>query len=466
MSVADAVPQQRVVVTGMGVVTPLGLSVDTFWRALLSGESGARPIEGFDASNLPTRFACELHGFDPLAYFDRKQARHFDPFCQYAVAATEEALRDSGLRHQELTESARNRIGIIFGSGIGGFRTMGEQAREAAFKGVRRLSPFFIPMIIPDIASGVLSIRYGFRGPTYCVVSACATGNHSLADGLMLIRSGQADVMICGGSEAGVSDLGIGGFSAMKALSTRNDDPARASRPFDLGRDGFVLGDGAGALVLESLPHAEARGARIWAELVAVGSSSDAYHITAPHPEGLGARLAMEAAFAQAGSLAGIEREDVDAINMHATSTPLGDESECRAVRAFFGDHADRLTVTSTKSMTGHLLGAAGAVEAIASILSIVHGVVPPTINLDHLDPQCALSIAANAPVHRPVRVAISNAFGFGGHNTCAIFAKYEEGLEARLPPYVRDLFQPYADPRQVGGEPGMEAGAVDEGGG
>jgi 3-oxoacyl-[acyl-carrier-protein] synthase II len=299
---------------------------------------------------------------------------------------------------------------------------MRDGVREMLEKGPRRLSPFFIPMIIPDMASGILSIRYGFRGPNHCVVSACATGNHNLADALMLIRSGQADVILAGGSEASVTDLGIGGFCAMKALSTRNDEPQRASRPFDVARDGFVLGDGAGALVLETAERAEARGARIYAEVLAVGASSDAYHVTAPHPEGRGARLAMESALRQAG----LAREEVDAINMHATSTPLGDQAESHAVRTFFGDHADRLTATSTKSMTGHLLGAAGAVEAIASILSIVHGIVPPTINLDDLDPQCRLNIAANAPVHRPVRVALSNAFGFGGHNTCAVFRAYE----------------------------------------
>jgi 3-oxoacyl-[acyl-carrier-protein] synthase II len=414
-------PQHRVVVTGMGAVTPLGLSVESFWQSLLRGESGARPIQGFDASDLPTRFACELQGFDPLAYFDRKKARHLDSFCHFAVAAADEALRDAGLEPDKLSDEERDRIGIIFGTGIGGFQTLRDQVQEMVTKGPRRLSPFFIPMIIPDMASGILSIRYGFRGPNHCVVSACATGNHNLADAAALIRSGQADAVLTGGSEASVTDLGIGGFSAMKALSTRNDEPQRASRPFDVDRDGFVLGDGAGALLLESEERAQARGARIYAEVLAVGASSDAYHVTAPHPEGLGARLAMEAALRQAG----LAREDVDAINMHATSTPLGDESESHAVRTFFGNHADRLTVTSTKSMTGHLLGAAGAVEAIASILSIVHGIVPPTINLDHPDPKCNLNIAANTPVHRPVRVALSNAFGFGGHNTCAVFREY-----------------------------------------
>jgi 3-oxoacyl-[acyl-carrier-protein] synthase II len=414
--------QRRVVVTGMGAVTPLGLSVETFWQAMLRGESGARTIQGFDASDLPTQFACELQGFDPLAYFDRKKARHLDPFCHLAAAAADEAILDAGLVPDKLSDEEKDRTGIVFGTGIGGFQSMRDGVREMVEKGPRRLSPFFIPMIIPDMASGILSIRYGFRGPNHCVVTACATGNHNLADALMLIRSGQADVVLTGGSEASVTDLGIGSFCAMKALSTRNGEPQRASRPFDIARDGFVLGDGAGALVLEAAERAEARSAHIYAEVLAVGASSDAYHVTAPHPEGRGARLAMESALRQAG----LAREEVDAINMHATSTPLGDQAESHAVRTFFGDHADRLTATSTKSMTGHLLGAAGAVEAIASILSIVHGIVPPTINLDDLDPQCRLNIAANAPVHRHVRVALSNAFGFGGHNTCAVFRAYE----------------------------------------
>ncbi|MBW8877755.1 MAG: beta-ketoacyl-ACP synthase II [Acidobacteria bacterium] len=413
---------RRVVVTGLGAVTPLGLSVEAFWNALLRGESGARPIASFDASAFPTRFACEVQGFDPLVYFDRKQARHLDPFCHYAVAASDEALRDAALNPEAMEPGERERAGIIFGSGIGGFHTLQTQAREYFEHGARRISPFFIPMIIPNMAGGVLSIRYGFQGPNHAVVSACATGNHALAEGLSLIREGQADLILCGGSEASVSEMGIGGFNAMKALSTRNDSPETASRPFDVERDGFVLGDGAGALVLEEAGHALRRGARIYAELRAVGASADAYHMSAPHPEGRGIVLALGKALTEAG----LAPETVDSINMHATSTPLGDESEAKAVRTFFGAHADRLTATSTKSMTGHLLGAAGAVEAIATVLSIVHGVVPPTINLTQQDPACDVNVAANEAVRRPVRVALNDAFGFGGHNTCAVFVAWE----------------------------------------
>ncbi|HEV7784937.1 MAG TPA: beta-ketoacyl-ACP synthase II [Thermoanaerobaculia bacterium] len=414
--------RRRVVVTGLGAVTPLGLTVETFWNALLRGESGARPVTSFDASPFHTKFACEVQGFDPLAYFDRKKARHLDPFCHYAVAAADEALRDAGLKPEEMEPLDRQQAGIIFGSGIGGFHTLQNQAREYFEHGARRISPFFIPMIIPNMAGGVLSIRYGFEGPNHAVVSACATGNHALAEGLSLIREGQADLILCGGSEASVSEMGIGGFNAMKALSTRNNAPEAASRPFDVDRDGFVLGDGAGALVLEEAGRAVRRGARIYAELRAVGASADAYHMSAPHPEGRGIALALKRGLEEAG----LTPETVDSINMHATSTPLGDESEARAVRSFFGAHADQLTATSTKSMTGHLLGAAGAIEAIATVLSMVHGVVPPTINLTHQDPACDVNIAANHAVHRTVKVALNNAFGFGGHNTCAVFSAWE----------------------------------------
>jgi 3-oxoacyl-[acyl-carrier-protein] synthase II len=415
--------RQRVVVTGIGAVTPLGLSVPEFWEAMLQGQSGAATITSFDASAFTTHFACELKGFDPLKTLDRKQAQRLDRFAQYAVAAAEEALQDAGITADTLSMLARERAGVVFGSGIGGLQTFQEQTQSYLKGGPRRLSPFFIPMMIPDIASGVIAIRYGFRGPNHCVVSACATGNHNIADATSLIRYGDADLMLCGGAEAAICELGVGGFAAMHALSTRNDDPATASRPFDKGRDGFVMGDGAGALVLESLDHARRRGARIYAEVVGVGSSADAHHVTAPHPEGLGARLAMERVLAE-GELA---PEDVDAINMHATSTLLGDVAESRAVRTVFGPHARALTATSTKSMTGHMLGAAGAAEAIASVLSIVHSVVPPTINVTDLDPDCDLCYALNKPAHRQVRVALSNAFGFGGHNTCAAFKAYED---------------------------------------
>ena len=414
-------PQRRVVVTGLGAVTPLGLSVPDFWEALLRGTSGARPIESFDASDFPVHFACEVRGFDPLAYLDRKKARHLDHFCHYAIAAADEALRDAGLRYEGLSAEERERAGVIIGTGVGGMKTFQEQTRVWVTSGARRISPFFIPMLIPNMASGYLAIRYGFQGPSHCVVSACATGNHCLADALDLIRSDQADLIVCGGSEASITEMGLGGFAAMKALSTRNESPETASRPFAIDRDGFVLGDGAGVLILESAEHAERRGARIYAELRAVGVSTDAYHVSAPHPEGLGIRRAIQHALTRAG----IAPEEVDTINMHATSTPLGDETECRAVRGLFGEHADRLTATSTKSMTGHLLGAAAAIEAIASVLSLVHGVVPPTINVTERDPACDVNLALGEPVRREIRVALNSAFGFGGHNTCAVFTPW-----------------------------------------
>ena len=419
----DSRGRHRVVVTGLGAITPLGLSVPAFWEALLAGKSGAATITGFDASAFTTHFACEVRGFDPLNYFDRKQAQRLDRFAQFAVAASEEALRDAGVTSDSLSPLSRERSGVVFGSGIGGLQTFQEQTQAYLKGGPRRLSPFFIPMMIPDMASGVIAIRHGFRGPNHCVVSACATGNHNIADALCLIRSGDADLMLCGGAEAAICELGLGGFASMHALSTRNDDPEHASRPFDLHRDGFVMGDGAGALVLESLTHARQRGARIYAEVLGVGSSADAYHVTAPHPDGLGARLAMERVLAASH----LQLEDVDAINMHATSTELGDTAESRAVQAVFGPRTRSMSATSTKSMTGHMLGAAGAVEAIASVLSIVHHVVPPTINVSELDPACDLCYVLNKPLQREVRVALSNAFGFGGHNTCAAFGVFDE---------------------------------------
>ena len=410
--------RRRIVVTGMGAVTPIGLSVPELWAAALRGVSGARCITRFDTSAFPTRFACEVKGYDPRAHIDRKLASRVDPYCQYALTAVGEAVRDADLSVDRMSDDERERVGVIFGSGIGGIQTFEAQSMAFHEGGPRRLSPFFIPMMIPDMAAGVIAMQYGFRGPNHSAVSACATGNHNLADGLLAIRCGEADVVVTGGSEAAVCALGIGGFSAMKALSTRNESPETASRPFDAGRDGFVMGEGAGALVLEALEHAEQRGARIYAELVSVGTSADAYHMTTPPPDGRGARLAMERALTR-GRLA---PDEVDTINMHGTSTPLGDIAESHAIRAVFGEHADRITPTSTKSMTGHLLGAAGTVEAILSVLSIVHGVVPPTINFETADPQCDLPYALNAAVHRPVRVALNNAFGFGGHNTCAAF--------------------------------------------
>ena len=413
----------RVVVTGLGAVTPLGLDAPSFWQALLAGRSGAAPITAFDASEWETTFACEVKGFDPLASIDRKLAHRLDPYAQYAVVAADEAIADAGIAPVDLAPAVRERIGVIVGSGIGGIQTLEKQSSLLQTQGRRRVSPFLIPMMIPDMAAGVISIRHGLHGPNHAVVSACATGNHNLGDAMHAIRRGEADVIVCGGSEAPICALGVGGFAASRALSTRNECPAMASRPFDADRDGFVMGEGAAVLVVESLTHARKRGARVYAEVLSMGSSADAHHMTSPHPEGLGARLAMQRAL----DAAGVAPEEVDTINMHGTSTQLGDVAESRAIRHLFGAHADRLTATSTKSMTGHMLGAAGAAEAIASVLTIVHGVVPPTINQANPDPTCDLSYAFNVPVRREVRVAMSNAFGFGGHNSSAIFAVCED---------------------------------------
>ncbi|MEM9664984.1 MAG: beta-ketoacyl-ACP synthase II [Bacteroidota bacterium] len=413
---------RRVVVTGMGALTPIGLSVDAYWDAMMQGESGAAPITYFDADGLDTNFACELKGFDPLDYVDRKQARRLDYFAIYAMAVARQAIEDARLDPGGLSEAERARIGVVFGTGIGGIKLFDGQAAAYREHGQRRISPFFIPMLIPDMAAGLISIEYGLMGPNYCVVSACATGNNNIGDAYLLIRSGMADAMVCGGSEASITGLCMGGFAVIKALSTRRDDPARASRPFDKHRDGFVMGEGGGALILEDLERAKARGAHIYAELVGLGMSADAHHITAPHPEGAGARQAMQAALQHAG----VETDDVDYLNMHGTSTPLGDVAETKAIKQVFGDHAYRMNLSSTKSMTGHTLGAAGAVEAIATILSLVHDRVPPTINFEEADPACDLNYTFNTPQDRPVHIAMSNAFGFGGHNTSVVFRKYD----------------------------------------
>jgi 3-oxoacyl-[acyl-carrier-protein] synthase II len=415
---------RRVVVTGFGAVTPLGLTAAASWEAAVAGQSGAAAITRFDASAHDTRFACELKGFDPLNYVDRKLAKRMDVFAQYAMAAANEAIAHAGLDTATLTDAQRARIGVMIGSGQGGMETFQHQAVTWHTSGPGRLSPFFVPMIICDIAGAWVAMQHGLRGPNHAVVSACATGNDNLMSALDSIRAGRADIILAGGAECAITPLGVGGFGAARALSTRNDDPTRASRPFDTGRDGFVIGEGAGVLVLESLESAESRGATIHAELLAVGAACDAYHLTAPHPDGVGARLAMEGAFTESRLMP----TDVDTINMHATSTGLGDVAECSAVRAVFGDHADVATATATKSMTGHMLGAAGAVEGIFSVLSIVHDLVPPVINLDDPDPACVVRVAANRAEARPVRVAISNAFGFGGHNTCAVFAERAVG--------------------------------------
>jgi len=414
---------RRVVVTGMGALTPIGLTVEEFWDGLLNGKSGCATITSFDTTRLDTKFACQLKGFDVTKYMDKKSARRLDKYAQYAAAAAMQAVTDGNLNPASLSEEEKSRIGVIFGSGIGGIDTFYNQAVINYTQGPQRISPFFIPMLIPDIASGFISIHYGFRGPNYCIVSACATANNNMIDGFMLVKNGFADVIITGGSEAAINEISLGGFNASKALSTRNDEPETASRPFDSTRDGFIMGEGGGALILEELDHAVSRGAKIYAEVIGMGLSADAYHITAPHPEGAGAILAMEMAVKNAG----IKKEEVDYINMHGTSTQLGDIAETKAIKKVFGDYAYKMNVSSTKSMTGHLLGAAGAVEAIASILAIKNDIVPPTINFVNPDPECDLNYTFNKPQKRKVTIAMSNAFGFGGHNTSVIFKKYSE---------------------------------------
>ena len=415
-------PGRRVVVTGMGALTPLGLTTEAFWEGMMRGESGAAPITYFDTEEFATTFACELKGFDAEAHLDRKEARRMDAFSQYALVASDQALVDAGLDSATMSEEEKNRVGVVMGSGIGGMKLFQDQVLLFGEQGPRRLSPFFVPYMILDIAPGLIAMRHGFRGPNYATVSACATSNNAIGDAFMLIRNGMAQAVVCGGTEAPITRIGVGGFGAMRALSTRNDSPETASRPFDATRDGFVIGEGAGALVLESLERAQARGARIYAEVTGIGMSADAYHLTAPHPEGEGARLAMQMALDTSGT----RPEDVDYLNMHGTSTPLGDVAETEAIKKVFGEHAYAMNLSSTKSMTGHLLGAAGAVEAIASILAVARDRIPPTINFSEPDPQCDLNYTFNAPVERPVRVAMSNAFGFGGHNTTVMFEKFE----------------------------------------
>lgn len=412
---------RRVVVTGLGAITPLGSTVSDYWNNLLGGVSGAAPIVRFDASKFKTRFACEVKGFKPEDYFDRKEARKLDAYSQYGLAAAKQAFLDSGIDKEKVN---LDRCGVIWGSGIGGLDTF--QAEISGFAkgdGTPRFNPFFIPKMISDICSGHISIQYGFRGPNFTTVAACASSTNAMIDAFNYIRLGKVDVFITGGSEAAVNESGIGGFNAMHALSVRNDSPTTASRPFDKERDGFVLGEGAGAVILEELEHANARGAKIYAEIVGGGMSADAHHITAPHPEGLGALNVMRGALEDAG----MNADDVDYINVHGTSTPLGDISECKAILGVFGKNAYNLNISSTKSMTGHLLGAAGAIEAIASILSVKNDVVPPTINHFTDDPEFdpKLNFTFNKAQKRIVRAALSNTFGFGGHNASVIFKKY-----------------------------------------
>ena len=413
---------RRVVVTGIGALTPIGNNVQDYWNALSNGVSGAAPITRFDASKFKTQFACEVKGFDVTNFIDRKEARRMDPYAQYAMVTADEAIKDSGL---DLEKINKDRAGVIWASGIGGLSTFHtEVAAFAKGDGTPRFSPFFIPMMIADIASGLISIKYGFRGPNFAVVSACASSTNAISDAYLYIKAGKADLAITGGSEASVCEPAMGGFNSMKALSERNDDPATASRPYDLNRDGFVLGEGAGALILEELEHAKARGAKIYAELVGCGASGDAYHMTAPHPDGLGASLVMKMALEEAG----IKPEEVQYINTHGTSTPLGDPQEIKAIQSVFGEAAYQLNISSTKSMTGHLLGGAGAIEAIASLMAIEKGIIPPTINHTTPDPEIdpKLNLTFNKAQHRGVKVALSNTFGFGGHNASVLFRKYE----------------------------------------
>ena len=417
---------KRVVVTGLGAITPVGNNPEETWNNLLNGVSGAAPITLFDASQFKTQFACEVKGFNATDYIDRKEARKMDRYAQLALAAAVQAVDDSKM---DVEGVDKNRIGVVFGVGIGGIKTFEDEVGYYAQhkENGPKFNPFFIPKMISDIAAGQISIRFGFHGPNYATTSACASSTNALADAFNLIRLGKADAIVAGGAEAAICACGVGGFNAMHALSTRNDDPEHASRPFSASRDGFIMGEGAGCLILEELEHAKARGAKIYAEMVGEGMSADAYHITASHPEGLGAKLVMKNALEDAG----MKPEDIDYINVHGTSTPVGDISEVKAIQQLFGEHAYKLNISSTKSMTGHLLGAAGAVEAMVSVLSVKNDIIPPTIN--HLDDDkdenidYNLNFTFNKAQKRTVRAALSNTFGFGGHNACVIFKKYDD---------------------------------------
>ena len=413
---------KRVVVTGLGALTPIGNNLNEYWKALMNGVSGAAPITHFDASKFKTRFACEVKGFNVENHLERKEARKMDRFTQFAIVTATEAIADAAFKIESVNH---DRVGVIWGSGIGGLKTFQDECKEFyAGDGTPRFNPFFIPKMISDIASGLISIRYGFRGPNFTTVSACASSTHAIIDAFNYIRLGKADMIITGGSEATIHETGVGGFNALQALSTRNDSSQTASRPFDQTRDGFVLGEGSAALVLEELEHALKRGATIYAEVVGGGATADAYHMTAPHPEGLGARNVMKFALEDAN----MKPEDIDYINVHGTSTPLGDVAELKAITAAFGDAAYKMNISSTKSMTGHLLGAAGAVETISCILAIKHGMIPPTINHVTPDPSIdsKLNLTLNAPQKRTVRAALSNTFGFGGHNASVIVKQFQ----------------------------------------
>jgi 3-oxoacyl-[acyl-carrier-protein] synthase II len=415
--------RRRVVVTGLGLITPVGNDLASSWEALRAGRSGAGPITHFDATDeFDVRFAAEVKNFPVDEYLERKEARRMDRFAQFAMAASQQAVTQAGLAERPAGVDF-DRVGVLIGSGIGGIATFEDQTRVMVERGPKRISPFFVPMFIPDIAAGHVSMRYGMRGPNYCTVSACASSAHALGDALRIIERGDADVMVAGGAEASITPLTVAGFASMKALSTRNDSPETASRPFDATRDGFVLGEGSGIMVLEELEHARRRGAEILGELVGFGQSADAHHLTAPAPEGAGAQIAMRTALKDAG----LQAADVDYINAHGTSTPMNDLNETLAVKAVFGDHADRLVMGSTKSMTGHLLGAAGGVEAVICMLVCREGVIPPTINFSTPDPACDLNYAHNIAIERDVRVAATNSFGFGGHNVCLVMRRWSD---------------------------------------
>ncbi len=414
---------KRVVVTGLGALTPIGNNIDEYWDGLVNGKSGCAPITYFDTENFKTKFACEVKNYNPTDYFDRKEARKLDKFAQYAIISSEEAIKDAAI---DLEKVDKFRVGVIWGAGIGGLETFQEEViGYARGNGTPRFNPFFIPKMIADIAPGHISIRNGFMGPNYTTVSACASSANAMIDALNYIRLGHCDIIVTGGSEAAVTIAGMGGFNAMHALSTRNESPETASRPFDATRDGFVLGEGGGALILEEYEHAKARGAKIYAEVIGGGMSSDAYHMTAPHPDGIGVERVMLNCLRDAG----VQPEQVDAINTHGTSTPLGDVAELKAITKVFGDHASNININSTKSMTGHLLGAAGAIEAIASILAMQNGVVPPTINHSTVDENIdsSLNLTLNKAQKRDITYAMSNTFGFGGHNACVLFKKLDE---------------------------------------
>ncbi|MAT58236.1 MAG: beta-ketoacyl-[acyl-carrier-protein] synthase II [Ignavibacteriae bacterium] len=412
--------QRRVVVTGIGVLTPIGNNVNEFWQAMMEGKSGAGPITKFDTTDFTTKFGCEIKNYDPSNYIDKKSIRRMDPYTQYALITSIMAVEDSAMNLEEVD---KERIGVVFGSGIGGMDTFEKQHREFIEGGAKRISPFFVPMMISDIAAGQISIHYGFKGPNYATTSACATSTNAIADAFFLVQRGSADAIVCGGSEAAITPMSIGGFNAARALSTWNDRPLEASRPFDKDRNGFVMGEGSGTIILEEYEHAKKRGAKIYAEIIGAGLTGDAFHLTAPAPEGEGAYRSMRDAVRDGG----ISIEEIDYINAHGTSTELNDINETKAIKKLFGKHAYKLSVSSIKSMTGHLLGAAGAVEAVATVLALKNGIIPPTINLDEPDPECDLDYTPKKPKERNIKYALSNTFGFGGHNSTILLKKYEE---------------------------------------